>query len=423
MLFSDRLFLSRVGKYELAAAMSGGLTSLVLSAFFTGIVGYVAALAAQYHGAKRHPMCTRSTTQALYVGLASYPIILCFLPMVRFFFEFAGQDPQLAALATTYARTLLAGTILVVLRTALDSFFVGIGKTRIPMVANIGSACVNIPLSYALIFGKAGLPQMGIQGAALGTIGGNAFSFLVVLGFYVLETSRPPFRASRPMRFVPDIMKRLLRYGLPAGFEPFLNWFAFNIFVQIMHSYGPDTAAAATIAFNWDSVAFIPMVGLGAAATTVVGQHLGAGEQDRAEKSVYLTLRLGLLYAAGMMILFLGFTRPLVGVFSSGLQETSDAIAGMATAMLRLLALYSAANASKLVLGGSLRAAGDTAWVMWVSILIHWAMAVAAIMLARTVGAHQLVTWATLVIMNNAHCATIFYRFRTGRWRRMRLIG
>ena len=73
-----------------------------------------------------------------------------------------------------------------------------------------------------------------------------------------------------------DIAKRLLRFGLPAGIEPFLTWFAFNVFVQIMHSFGPDTAAAATIAFNWDAVAFVPMLGLGVATTTIMGQHIGA---------------------------------------------------------------------------------------------------------------------------------------------------
>lgn len=65
MLFINRLFLSRVGKYELAAAMSGGLSSLVLSSFFEGLVGYATALVAQYYGAGRRDMCTRATTQAL----------------------------------------------------------------------------------------------------------------------------------------------------------------------------------------------------------------------------------------------------------------------------------------------------------------------------------------------------------------------
>jgi MATE family multidrug resistance protein len=423
MLFVDRLFLSRVGKYELSAAMSGSLSSHVLSSFFIGWVGYVTALAAQYHGAGRPKMCTRATTQALYLALASYPFLLAFVPLIKYVYLVTGQDPSLAALATVYAQMLLAGSIFVILRTALGSFFVGIGKTRVVMIGNTVGAVANIPLSYVLIFGKLGLPAMGIRGAALGTIGGSLASLVVLLVYYLRETSQAPYKVPHPLRYVPDIMLRLLRFGLPTGVEPFLNWFAFNVFVQMMHSYGPDTAAAATIAFNWDTVAFVPMLGLGTAATSVIGQHIGARDNDGAQQSVYLTLRVAVLYSLVMIALFVGLAGPLVSVFASGFSDADGQIAGMAATMLRLLAIYTVFNSSKLVLGGSLRAAGDTTWVMWVSIVIHWAMAVAAVALARVIHAHQFVTWSTLILMNIAHASSVFYRFRTGKWRELELIG
>ena len=423
MLFINRLFLSRVGKHELAAAMSGGLSTTVLTGFFVGLVGYVTALAAQYYGSGQRKMCTRATTQALYVALASYPILLLFVPLVRYVFSATGQDPALASLATIYAQILLAGSVFMIIRTALGSFFVGIGKTRIVMIVSVSSAFVTIPLNYIFIFGKMGLPEMVIRGAALGTLGGSFYAFVVLLGFYLRETSRAPYRVKSPMRYMPDIMKRLLRFGLPAGVEPFLVWFAFNVFVQIMHSYGPDTAAAATTAFNWDSIAFVPMLGLGTAATTIVGQFIGAKDYDGAQRSANLTVRVALAYSVVMIVLFVSLAGSLVLVFSSGFQDTDGEIATMSATMLRLLALYTIANSSKLVLSGALRAAGDTAWTMRVSIAIHWAMAVAAILLVRVVHAHQYWAWSTLVVMNNTHALTVLYRYRTGKWRRMRLIG
>ena len=276
MLVINRLFLSRVGKHELAASMSGGMTSFVMSSFFEGVVGYVTALAAQYYGAGERKMCTRATTQALYLAVASYPILLCCVPLIKVIYAWTGQDPELAIPATVYAQILLVGSILLLIRIALGSFFVGIGKTRIVMIANIASAFVSIPLNYIFIFGELGLPAMGIRGAAYGTICGSLTSFIVLLATYLREISREPFKVEDPWRFRVDIVKRLLRFGIPAGVEPFLNWFAFNIFLQFMHSYGPDTAAAATIAFNWDVIAFVPMAGLGVAATSLVGQFIGA---------------------------------------------------------------------------------------------------------------------------------------------------
>ena len=422
MLFLDRLFLSRVGKEQLAAAMSGGLTSMVLSSFFVGLVGYVSALVAQYYGAGKYKMCTRSVIQALYLGLASYPILLAFIPVVKYVFIAAGQEPSLAHFATVYARILLAGSLFLVARTVAGSFFVGIGKTQIVMIANISGTLVNIPANYVLIFGKFGFPAMGIRGAALGTVLSGLFTCLILLGFYVRETSRSPYRTDHVLHFRSDILKRLLRFGLPAGISPFLNWFAFNVFVQIMHSYGPDTAAAATIAFNWDAVVFIPMLGLGSAASTVVGQHIGAKDHDGAQRATYLVIRVAVFYAAVMMILFLCLAELLVSVFSSGLENANGQIANMATTMLRFLTLYSIANACKLVFGGSLRAAGDTTWMMWVSVAIHWAMAIAVIILVRVFHVHQYLAWSTLIMMNNAHFLAVLYRFRGAKWRTMKLI-
>jgi len=421
MLFIDRLFLSRVGKHELAAAMSGGMTAFVVMSFFIGLIGYAAALVAQYYGAGRHEMCTRATTQALYLALASYPLVLACIPLVDDFFALTGQDPELTAPATVYGETLLWGGIFVSVRTALSSFFVGLGRTRIVMAAHVTGTLVTVPLNYALIFGHFGVPALGIWGAALGTIGGSASSCLLLGVFYLAEI-RGAFKVQRPLRFAPDIARRLLRFGLPAGAEPCLNWCAFNIFVQVMHAYGADTAAAATIAFNFDTIAFVPLMGLGAAATTVVGQHLGARDPAGAMRSTALILRMGWLYALAMMALFLAGADLLVRIFASGFADPDGEIADMAAAMLRLLTLYTLANASKLILGGSLRAAGDTRWLMGVSVALHWAMAIGVYLLAHVVAVDPYVAWFTLIVMNNGQVLAAWYRYRSGVWQAIRLI-
>ena len=423
MLFVDRLFLSRLGKQELAAAMSGGLSSHVLCSFFVGLIGYVSALVAQYYGAKKPRMCGIAIIQAFYLGIISYPILICFIPIIKYVFIFAEQEPLLTDFASTYARTLLAGSIFLIIRTAAGSFFVGIGKTKIVMIANLTAALVNIPLNYVLIFGKFGFPAMAIQGAALGTVFASGISCIILLGSYLKEISQFPYRTKNLLKIRVPIIKRLLLFGLPAGISPFLNWFAFNIFVQLMHSYGPNTAAAATIAFNWDTVVFLPMLGLGITARTVVGQSIGAKDLDGAQRLTYLIMRISIIYAIAMMTLFIGLTNPLTSVFVSGLQDTGGEIQNMANIMLRLLALYTLANSCKLVLGGALRAAGDTTWTMWVSITIHWAMAISVVILVHFLEVNQYIAWSTLIIMNNIDFISLIYRFRTNNWREIKLIS
>ena len=423
MLFADRLFLSRVGKHELAAAMSGGLSSFVLCSFFVGLVGYTSALVSQYYGAKDYRMCTRSVIQSVILSAASYPILLAFIPIIQYVFILAGQDPKLTENATAYARILLIGSFFLVARTAASAFFIGIGKTRVIMLSNVAGTVVNIPLNYVLIFGKFGFPELGIRGAAIGTVCSSFLVFVLLFVFYLRETSREPFRVEHRMRYEPLILRRLLRFGTPAGVAPFLNWFAFNVFVQVVHSYGPDIAAAATIAFNWDAVSFIPMLGLGMTASTVVGQQIGARDHDGAQRAAYMVIRLALLYGCAMVALFFGFANSLTSLFGSGFESSGAQITLMSADMLRLLAIHVPAIAAKLVLGGALRAAGDTVWSMWVSVAIHWAMGLGVIVLVRVFDAHPYVAWSTLIAMNYAHFLAVWYRFRSGKWREKQLIG
>ena len=289
----------------------------------------MSALVAQYYGAKKPRMCGIAIIQAFYLGIISYPILICFIPIIKYVFIFAKQEPLLTDFASTYARTLLAGSIFLIIRTAAGSFFVGIGKTKIVMIANLTAALVNIPLNYVLIFGKFGFPAMAIQGAALGTVFASGISCIILLGSYLKEISQFPYRTKNLLKIRVPIIKRLLLFGLPAGISPFLNWFAFNVFVQLMHSYGPNTAAAATIAFNWDTVVFLPMLGLGITARTVVGQSIGAKDLDGAQRLTYLIMRISIIYAIAMMTLFIGLTNPLTSVFVSGLQDTGGEIQNM----------------------------------------------------------------------------------------------
>lgn len=421
MLFVDRLFLSRVSKVHLAAAMSGGLTAFVLSALFAGAVGYVNAIVAQYYGSGKKQFCARATTQAIYAAFMSYPILLLFIPFTRYFFEAVGLEPEQVSLTNIYLQYLLAGSLLLVLRYALTGFFTGIGRTRIVLAANIAAMVVNIPANYVFIFGKLGLPPLGMRGAAIGTLCGG-FAGTIILGIAYFRVSRgAEFRADHQWRFSGELMKKLLRFGLPAGAETFLNMGAFNLFVQLMHSYGTDVAASITIAFNWDLVAFIPMFGLGIATTAVVGQHIGARDFEGAEGSAYLSLRLGYIYSGLMMVLFIAGAGPLVRVFSSGFSASADVVK-MARIFLRLVSLYTVADATNIIFAGSLRGAGDTKWVMRISVIVHWTLALTALLFVRVAHIQPIAVWSLFIGMILILGFSMLFRFRSGKWKSIKLI-
>src|SRR6056297_3645437 len=223
MLFVDRFFLSRVGEEYLAASMSGGLTQFMLGSFFIGTIGYVTAVVAQYYGAGRHEKCAEATFQAIVLSFLSYPLLLALSPLMRIFFASLGQTDLQVELAYTYFQTLIFGVIFLILRHALAGFFIGIGRTTVVMIANAVGMFVNIPLNYVLIFGKLGFPALGLRGAAIGTILGNATIFAILLVFYLRGRNREEFQTHRSLVFRPAIFKTLVKFGLPAGFEMFLN--------------------------------------------------------------------------------------------------------------------------------------------------------------------------------------------------------
>jgi MATE family multidrug resistance protein len=422
MLFVGRLFLSRLGKAHLAAAMGGGVTNFMITSLFYGIVSYVNAISGQYYGTGEKDRSAKAGVQAIYLSFIAYPVMLAFLPLTRVFFQAFGLEAEQVALAGVYLRILLFGSIAIVLRGALSGFFAGIGQTRMVMIANLTGMLVNVPATYLFVFGALGFPELGMRGAAVGTVCGG-FTTVVILGIAFLKKIRSDeYRGTGQWRFDPFLIKKLIRFGVPAGTESLLNVAAFNFFVQLMHSYGSDVAAAVTIAFNWDLVAFVPVLGLGIATTAVVAQHIGAGDPDEAKESAYLVLRIGFIYSGVMMMLFLTATRPLVLLFSSGFADGSGELVSLAIVMLRLASLYTLADCMVLIFAGGLRGAGDTAWIMRYSVTAHWVLAGISFVLIRLVRVSPVIAWCAFIAMILILGISMFFRFRGGKWRNIKLI-
>ena len=422
MMFADRLFLSRLGEAYLSAAMSGGLTALMVSSLFVGTVGYSAAIVAQLFGAGRKQDCAEATVQGLILALICYPLILALSPLARYLFVVAGQSPLQVNLGYEYFRVIIFGSIFLVLRYALSGFFLGIGRTRVVMLANLAGMLANLPANYVLIYGKLGFPALGLTGAAIGTVLGSMITFLILLACYLRGDNRREFATHRGFRFRGSTMRTLVRFGAPAGVEMLLNVAAFNLFVQFLYSYGTGVAAAVTIAFNWDIVAFIPMLGMSSATTALVGQFVGARDFGQARRAAYLSLRVAWVYSGTMVIVFLAATGALVRTFAAGFPGDAGEITRLATVLIRLASIYTLADSAQLVFAGALRGAGDTRWVMRVSVALHWVFAAAVIVSIRVLRISPVTAWVAFIVFIVLLGISMFLRFRGSRWLDTRMI-
>ncbi len=422
LVFTDRLFLSRLGPVEMSAAMGGGLTAFMMTTFFLGLIGYSTALAAQYLGAGRKHLCAAVLSQTLILALAAYPLILALRPLAHGLFALTGLPAAQLGPQTLYFDILLGGTILALLRCCFASFFSGVGRTRVVMLSALTAMLVNVGANWVLIFGHLGFPALGIRGAAYGTLFGSFCGLLVLVAACLAPGNRREFTVTVP-RITREVMAKLLRFGYPAGVELFLNLLAFTGMILLFHSHGLATATAVTIVFNWDMVSFVPLLGIQIGVVSLVGRYMGAGRPDIAERVTFSGLKMGWAYSSVILVLFIGFPEQLVEVFQP--REPDPVFAGaapLAVNMLRLAALYVLADAVMVVFSGALRGAGDTFWTMCLSVGLHWLLLPALLISLKILHLPPQIAWLTVVILFLSFSGVFYLRFRSGRWRNLAVV-
>ncbi|MDR4503688.1 MAG: MATE family efflux transporter [Candidatus Scalindua sp.] len=423
MLFTDRLFLSQVSPTHMAASMSGGLTAFMFMTFFIGLTGYVTPLVAQYFGAGQEKNCAVVVFQAVIISVLAYPVMLACIPIGHGLFKIVGHSPVQQDLAQVYFDILMFGTFLGIVRNSLNGFFCGIGKTRIVMISSLITMSINVVVNYLLILGKGGFPAMGIRGAAIGTIIGSTCGLMVVIAGYIFyHKGHRNFEISKSFRFDWLIMKKLLRFGYPGGLEFFLNLMAFDLIVLLFHSYGLEVAASVTIAFNWDLVSYIPLIGVNIGVTSLVGRYMGAGLTDYAHRTTKSGLKMVSVYAVLMLGLFVLFPGHLVSIFLSD-PESAENFSELAEYMVRMIAVYVIADGFALVYSGALRGSGDTFWAMIISVSFHWLLAAEAVVMIRVLHLSPEITWMGVVFTIPFIAATFYLRYRSGKWRQLKVVG
>lgn len=416
MIFTDRLFMSQISPTHMAASLGGGVASFFCLSLFIGVLSYANALVAQYYGSGNYAKCSRVVTQGMLLCAMSMPLLFLISFFVSGLFEAMGHDPQQADLEKKYFLVLMWGSFFSLSKTCIASFFSGIGQTRKIMIADTLGVFLNVPLTYLLIFGGFGFPELGIIGAGIGTIIGTLFTLVIFVFFYFHRSVRARFHVLQSVVFDRGILNRFLRLGFPSGLEMFLNVAAFNLFLLMFQSYGVAESASAAIVFNWDIVSFIPLIGLNIAIISLIGRHVGAGNMDKANEVIASGFILGLGYSAILASMFVVFREPLVDLFIIG-DTGGQEIRELGSYMMLGLGSYVMADALILVAGGVLRGAGDTRWLMVASVSLHWIMLVVQYAVIKVFEYGPKTSWIIFVGMIISLAAVYVLRLTGQKWR------
>lgn len=402
---------------HVAASLGGGVSFWVCICFFNGIAAYGNALVAQYYGRRDMPSCPKVATQGVVLALISTPVLLLLAWPMSHMFDAMGHAPEQVALEKPYFITFMLGGFFFLLKTVFASYFSGIARPRVVMISDLVGVVLNIPLSYLLIFGKLGLPELGIIGAALGTVIACILSIAIYLLFYFNPIHARRFHLRQSFVYAPVIMRRYLRLGLPSGFEVLIGMGTFNVFLLLFQSYGVSEGAAMAIVFNWDMLSFVPLMGLNIALMSMIGRTVGAGDLSRTNEVITAGFVIAVTYAGLMAFAFVIWREPLLSMFATPGMDFAPILA-IGRPMMVGMATYVVADGLILVCSGVLRGAGDTRWLMLASISIHVLALVVQIFVILVWKLGPLVSWYVFVGMLIVNAMLYLWRVLGSRWRR-----
>jgi MATE family multidrug resistance protein len=422
-MFVDTILLSWHDPLEMAASFPAMMWFWLMLGFLQVTAGYTSTFVAQYTGAQRPHRVGPAVWQGIHFAVLAGLVLLLMVPAASLLIGMGGHTPGLQALEAIYLRCLAFAALPMLVMAAINGFFSGRGQTWTVLGIEAFGTTVNVILALALIFGRAGFPEMGIEGAGWATVAGSWASALLALVLLLRRPYREAFATAAGWRPERELFGRLMRFGGPAGMQVFLDILVFHLFTQMVGRLGEAAMGATTLTVRINMIAFLPMMGLGQAVAILVGQRLGADRPDLAEKSTYTGLRWAFGYMAVIATAYVTVPHLLVSIFHSDKDpQQFQAVAAIVPTLLSFVAAFSLADAINLTFAFALRGAGDTRFVTLLTFSLAWPLMV--LPTAAVVWLDGDVYWAwvfaTVHIMAMAVC--FFFRFRTGKWKAMRVI-
>lgn len=375
MSVTDTIIVGHLGSVQLGAV---GLTANIV---FLGlnicihILSIVGVLVAQNHAAGDDALAVWAVRMGFWVAtLVSLPaMLLCWYlaPVLRLF----GQDEEVIFYAEQYARTVMWAFPTYLYFTVLRNFVTSLSRVTSVLVITVASVFLNLAANYALVFGKFGLPAMGVAGAGLGTSLVCAVMFLAI----ALHVRRSPF-LSRFAVFANLLtphwpsFKEILRVGWSAGAISAVEGGLFATVSVLLGVISAQALAAGQIAFNCITVPFMVVYALSTAASVRVAHGVGIGSMTAARQAGHLSIAYALCYMAGVAVVLWLFPDLLAGLFLDSADPDAAEVTRLAGAFLAIAAVFQVFDGTQVVVIGALRGLKDTAVPFAIGLVGYWAV-------------------------------------------------
>ena len=409
----DVFFVAKLGSNPVAIL---GLADSILALVFAVAMGLcmgTTAMVARRIGEGKREEAAVAAVQALGLGLAiALPLGILGAVFSEQALRLMGASPELASEGALFTTILIGGNITVMLLFLINAVFRGAGDAALAMRALWLANGVNMVLDPILIFGWGPIPALGLEGAAVATTVGRAIGLLYQLKLLTGGASQVVVEA-RHWQFQLSAMARLARVSSIGVLQYLVGTASFLGLIRILASFGDVALAGYTLAMRIVIFIILPAWGMGNAAATLVGQNLGAGNPDRAERSVWLTALFNMAFLGTVAVLLLAFAEPMVSLFTTQADVAAIAVECLHTVSYSYI-FWGYGMITVLAFNG----AGDTTTPTWINFFVYWVLQIPlAYVLAIPMGFGPQGVFIAIATCQAALAVVGTLAFRHGAWK------
>ena len=409
----DIFLVGGLGASSIAAVGIAQVMVFVVMSLSWGVNVGVTVLVSQLWGADRKSDAGRAAYQAMLLAVAAAVGIMAVGHLYGWrIAALLGANQEVQQILFDYTRVIFTFIFFTIAINVLSGIMHGTGDTRTPLNATVIVNILHVVVAYPLIYGKFGLPALGVTGAAIAV----AISECMGAAFlFARSLNRRYIVITRQLEMKLTMMT--LRLGWPIFIDRFLQNAGSLVFAKVILLYGTTVYAAHQVGLAIEAISFMPGYGIAVAAATMVGQNLGAGRPDDASLSAFEANRFAVLLMSAMALLFFFFPYVLLRLFTS-----DPEVIGYGILYMKIVAFAQVPLAVTMVLTGSLRGAGDTGFIMFATIAGMWLVRLpVTALLATAFKAPIRSIWSVMIIDWLVRMALLLWRYRQQRWGRLEI--
>lgn len=414
----DTYFVSRLGTEAIAGV---GITNLIMNvyiAFFIAIGVGTTAIVSRNIGAGDKEAANHSVKQsiimALGIGLVTGTINLLFS---RKLFLLVKAEQKVIEYALPYFWIVAIPSVFLCVMMVLSSSLRGAGDTKTPMKVGLIANVINAALDYILIFGILGFSGLGIVGAALATTVSRIIGCIILFIKINDKKTNLTVKLFNKWKIDKKAIKSITRIGLPAAIEKLIMRFGQLVYSGMIIKIGTAAYAAHNIAGTIESFSYLPGFGFAIAASTLVGQSLGAEKPEEARSYGFLSNLLSTIFMVVVGAIFYIFAPLLAGIFTKDAEVTSQVVK-----VLRIIAIFQPFLSITIVITSALQGAGDTKFPMYSTLIGIWGVRVLGVYFLGIVLKMGLVgVWLAYAFDIFVRGIILMTRFMKGKWEEIKI--